>query len=73
MYGTYFLCTKITFKAVCPMDSHTLLTSYLANLKVDLIVADYNECSTDWRDLDYTPDYSKFYYIIGGRLAEDRG
>lgn len=51
------------------MDSHTLLTSYLANLKVDLIVADYNECSTDWRDLDYTPDYSKFYYIIGGKAG----
>ncbi|MEK4516811.1 helix-turn-helix domain-containing protein [Paenibacillus sp. FSL H8-0122] len=48
------------------MDSHNLLTSYLANLKVDLIVADYNECSMDWKDLDYTPDYSKFYYIIGG-------
>ncbi|WP_405111385.1 helix-turn-helix domain-containing protein [Paenibacillus sp. FSL K6-1217] len=48
------------------MDSHTLLSSYLANLQVDLIVADYNECSTDWKDLDYTPDYSKFYYIIGG-------
>ncbi|OMF23966.1 AraC family transcriptional regulator [Paenibacillus sp. FSL H8-0259] len=48
------------------MDHHALLTSYLSNLKVDLLMADYNQCTTQWRDLDYTPDYSKFYYICGG-------
>ncbi|KAI7246333.1 hypothetical protein KC345_g12082, partial [Hortaea werneckii] len=48
------------------MDHRALLTSYLSNLKVDLLMADYNQCTTQWRDLDYTPDYSKFYYICGG-------
>ncbi|WNS45952.1 AraC family transcriptional regulator [Paenibacillus sp. MMS20-IR301] len=48
------------------MDHRALLTGYLSNLKVDLLMADYNQCTTRWRDLDYTPDYSKFYYIIGG-------
>ncbi|MGN7759872.1 helix-turn-helix domain-containing protein [Paenibacillus sp. 22594] len=48
------------------MDNHMLLTSYISNLKLDLIMADYNLCSTDWKDLDYTPDYSKFYFICEG-------
>lgn len=48
------------------MDTNALIASVLANLKLDLIVADYNECSVHWKDLDYTPDYSKFYYIIDG-------
>ena len=48
------------------MDHHALLTSYLSNLRVDLLMADYNQCTTQWKDLDYTPDYSKFYYICGG-------
>lgn len=48
------------------MDHRALLTSYLSNLKVDLLMADYNQCTTQWKDLDYTPDYSKFYYICGG-------
>ncbi|OME29931.1 AraC family transcriptional regulator [Paenibacillus odorifer] len=48
------------------MDNHVLLTNYLSNLKVDLIMADYNLCGRDWKDLDYTPDYSKFYFICDG-------
>lgn len=48
------------------MDHRALLTGYLSNLKVDLLMADYNQCTTRWRDLDYTPDYSKFYYICDG-------
>ncbi|MCL6606046.1 MAG: AraC family transcriptional regulator [Paenibacillus sp.] len=48
------------------MDNRALLTNYLSNLKVDLFMADYNLCSTDWRDIDYTPDYSKFYFICEG-------
>lgn len=48
------------------MNNHALLTNYLSNLKVDLFMADYNLCSTNWRDIDYTPDYSKFYFICEG-------
>jgi len=48
------------------MDNQALLTNYLSNLKVDLFMADYNLCGLDWRDIDYTPDYSKFYFICAG-------
>ena len=48
------------------MDNRSLLTNYLSNLKVELFMADYNLCTTDWRDIDYTPDYSKFYFICEG-------
>ncbi|WP_019911075.1 AraC family transcriptional regulator [Paenibacillus sp. HW567] len=48
------------------MENHTLLTSYISNLKLDLIMADYNLCSTEWKDLNYTPDYSKLYFICEG-------
>ncbi|KAA8783744.1 helix-turn-helix domain-containing protein [Paenibacillus amylolyticus] len=48
------------------MDHQTLLTNYLSNLEVDLFMVNYNRCGTDWRDLDYTPDYSKLYWICEG-------
>jgi len=48
------------------MDNRTLLSNVLANLEVDLITADHNLCAPDWRDLNYTPDYSKFYWICEG-------
>ncbi len=44
----------------------TLLSNYLANLRIELYMAHYNTVSSEWRDLDYTPDYSKFYYIDDG-------
>jgi AraC-like DNA-binding protein len=48
------------------MNHKTLLTNHLSNLQVDLFMVNYNRCGTDWRDLDYTPDYSKFYFICEG-------
>ena len=48
------------------MNHQTLLTNYLSNLQVELFMVNYNRCDTDWRDLDYTPDYSKFYFICEG-------
>lgn len=48
------------------MNREPLLANMLSNLQTELIVADYNCCGTEWRDLDYTPDYSKFYWIREG-------
>lgn len=48
------------------MDHQTLLTNYLSNLEVDLFMVNYNRCCPEWRDLDYTPDYSKLYWICEG-------
>lgn len=48
------------------MNHQTLLTNYLSNLQVELFMVNYNRCDTDWKDLNYTPDYSKFYFICEG-------
>jgi AraC family transcriptional regulator, arabinose operon regulatory protein len=43
-----------------------LIKSYLSSLHVSLDTAAYTKCPLDWRDIDYTPDYNKFYFILGG-------
>ncbi|MFC9708510.1 AraC family transcriptional regulator [Paenibacillus sp. NPDC056933] len=48
------------------MNQKSLLTNHLSNLQVDLFMVNYNRCETDWRDMNYTPDYSKFYFICEG-------
>ncbi len=48
------------------MDHRVLLSNYLSNLEVELITAHHNVCAPDWSDIDYTPDYSKFYFICEG-------
>lgn len=44
----------------------TLIKNYLANLNTHVIVSGFNKVSDDWRDIDYTPEYSKFYFILDG-------
>jgi AraC-like DNA-binding protein len=39
---------------------------YLSNLQVNVTVVGYNPVSSDWRELDYRPDYNKFYLICEG-------
>lgn len=48
------------------MNSKYLLTYYLSNLHADLFLAHSSKVHTGWRDMDYTPDYSKLYYILEG-------
>lgn len=48
------------------MHHQTLLANYLSNLQVELFMVNYNRCGPDWKDLDYTPDYSKLYWICEG-------
>lgn len=48
------------------IDKNLLLKSYLENLQVNIIVADYIHCSEDWKDFDYIPNYNKFYFICDG-------
>jgi AraC family transcriptional regulator, arabinose operon regulatory protein len=47
-------------------EKQELIKNYFSNLNVKLVTAAYTKCPVDWRDLDYTPDYSKFYYILDG-------
>lgn len=39
---------------------------YLSNLHVNVTAMGFNQVWTDWRDLDYMPDYNKFYLIQEG-------
>lgn len=43
-----------------------LWDEYLANMQVNVLIADYTNCSSEWREIDYVPDYSKFYFIQSG-------
>lgn len=50
------------------MDDNTgkILKHYIAGLKANLLVTAFTQCDTRWRDIDYVPDYNKFYYIVDG-------
>ena len=48
------------------MSTGVHITDYLSNIKVELYISHFNSVGTDWVDLDFTPDYSKFYYIVDG-------
>lgn len=43
-----------------------LIKDYLSNLHVNVTNAGYNNVGQEWRDIDYIPDYNKFYYICEG-------
>ena len=47
-------------------DERQLTRLYLENLEVRVTATGYNQVWTDWRELDYTPDYNKFYLICDG-------
>ena len=44
-------------------SENRILSRYLANIKIELQLADYTKCTPLWRDEFYVPDYSKFYLI----------
>lgn len=43
-----------------------MLNHYFSNMHVGLIVAAFTKCPELWSDIDYTPDYNKFYFILEG-------
>ena len=43
-----------------------LLNIYFSNLRLDIITAGYVHVWPEWRDIDYIPDYNKFYFICDG-------
>ncbi|MNB79931.1 Arabinose operon regulatory protein [compost metagenome] len=48
------------------MNNQQLIRMYMENVEVHVTAAGYNQVWTDWRELDYTPDYNKFYLICEG-------
>ena len=47
-------------------DKKLLLKNYLSNLVVNVTLADFTHCNTNWRELNYIPSYNKLYYICEG-------
>lgn len=39
---------------------------YLRNLQAECLIGGYLKCPPGWRDIGYTPDYNKFYFIRDG-------
>lgn len=48
------------------MGNQSLARLYMENLDVRVTSMGYNQVWTDWRELDYTPDFNKFYLICDG-------
>lgn len=46
--------------------NRSMVRELLADLKVELIIAGYNHVETYWKDLNYIPEYNKFYFILDG-------
>lgn len=43
-----------------------LIRNYLSNIQVNVHYAGFNNVGMEWRELDYIPDYNKFYFICSG-------
>lgn len=39
---------------------------FLSNLNVNILTSAYTECWEGWKDINYTPEYNKFYLICNG-------
>jgi AraC-like DNA-binding protein len=48
------------------ISQHQLIQLYLANLEVNVTAVGYDHVWSDWQDIDYIPDYNKFYLICEG-------
>lgn len=50
------------------MDNNykSFIKDYLSNLNVTINIAGYQKVWPDWEDMDYTPNYNKFYLICDG-------
>jgi len=46
--------------------NHTAISDIIRNMQVHVLNAQYTQCWPEWRELDYTPAYSKLYYIVEG-------
>lgn len=44
----------------------TFWKKYVADMALELVVAAYAKVPATWREIDYVPEYNKFYYIVEG-------
>lgn len=56
----------MTFGFNMNKNENELLSKYLSNLYVNVTLSGFNKVSERWRDIDYTPEYNKFYLILDG-------
>lgn len=48
------------------ISENRLIQNYLTNLHVNVTLSGYSRVAKDWRDMDYVPEYNKFYLIKSG-------
>jgi AraC-type DNA-binding domain-containing proteins len=48
------------------MNQNINFKKYMFNFQVNVDGSGYYQCRDTWQDLDYTPNYSKFYFICEG-------
>ena len=65
-YYCYGHTDIFTIRQVSAVDKSQLLGSVLNYLEADVLTASITQCTNRWREYDYTPSYSKIYYIIKG-------
>jgi AraC family transcriptional regulator, arabinose operon regulatory protein len=47
-------------------EKKLLIKDYLSNMKVGVSDIGYMKVTPEWRDIDYVPNYNKFYFICEG-------
>ncbi|WP_181907364.1 helix-turn-helix domain-containing protein [Cohnella lupini] len=48
------------------IKSEQAIADLLHNLQIDVTAAYRTQCTPEWRNLDHSPDYNKFYFILEG-------
>lgn len=46
--------------------SEQAISDLLHHLQIDVTSVYRTQCTSNWQDLDYSPDYNKFYFILEG-------
>lgn len=48
------------------MKDYSLLKNYISNVQVNLLLTGYTHVWEDWHQLDYIPEFNRFYFIQSG-------
>jgi AraC family transcriptional regulator of arabinose operon len=47
-------------------QDNTLISHFLEDLKVELMISNLSKCKSNWTRYNFTPPYSKIYFIVEG-------
>jgi AraC family transcriptional regulator, arabinose operon regulatory protein len=55
-----------TGRELMDTGSYLMIEDFVSNLQLNIITASHTHCPDKWREMDYVPDYNKFYFIQDG-------